>query len=135
MILKNKINGKLICIEAKCLLLFFLSFFFVSSPGEVHHADSFQLVTTDSTPLVQLDTLFIHDSLAREYVFLSENRSNPLLDSIRALITVEGNDFVAWMQRMEALQNDRDTPPPAKAVYKNTRPAWILVVMLLLFLG
>lgn len=135
MIRKNKINGKLICIEAKWLLLFFLSFFFVSSPAQVQHADSLQVDTTDSTARMPLDTLFVQDSLAREYVFLSENRSNPLLDSIRALITVEGNDFVAWMQRMEALQNDRDTPPPAKAVYKNTRPAWILVVMLLLFLG
>src|SRR5690606_19011597 len=97
--------------------------------------DSLQVDTTDSTARMPLDTLFVQDSLAREYVFLSENRSNPLLDSIRALITVEGNDFVAWMQRMETLQNDRDTPPPAKAVYKNTRPAWILVVLLLLFLG
>jgi len=77
----------------------------------------------------------VHDSLSREYVFLNEARANPLLDSLRQHIVVEGNDFIRWMGFMDSLSEAKAGHAAEVAVTKFVRPVWVIVVLLLLILG
>ncbi len=78
----------------------------------------------------------MQDSLSREYIFLNETRANPLLDSLRKHIVVEGNDFIRWMHFMDSLaQAKAEGYMPEAAAFKFVRPAWVVVVLLLLILG
>lgn len=134
MLQKNTYKGKLVDMGLHKIILLFFSFIMC---GPVYAQDSEVPINTarDSVLRLPADSQYVQDSLAREYIFLSDNKSNMLLDSLRALITVQGNDFTQWMQRMDSLKSKSETAVPQDAVYRNTRPAWVILVLMLLFLG
>lgn len=134
MLRKSTKKEKRFGIGTRVLILLFFSFF-VLFEGQAQREDSPSGAARDSVMQLLADTQRVQDSLAQEFVFVSEGKPNMLLDSLRTLITVEGNEFVQWMQRMDALQTQSETPAPPDAKYKNTRPAWIIVVLMLLFFG
>lgn len=134
MLRKNTDKEKLTATWTRVLILLFFSFF-VLFEVQAQQEDSLLDAAQDSVAQILAEQQRIQDSLAQEYLFVSENRPHVLLDSLRALITVEGNDFVQWMKRMDALQTPSESPAPPDAVYKNTRPAWIILVLMILFFG
>lgn len=74
------------------------------------------------------------DSLAQLYIMVRADRPNHYLDSLRSKIIVDDNDFMSWIAFMDGLVKEKHTPT-MRAAQKFDRPAWILGVLLLLFLG
>lgn len=116
------------------LLLFAVLFSFGSAGAQVLPVvvarDSVELARQDS--LLQIRTK--QDSLARVYVFVDPNRSNPHLDSLRAKLVVSDNDFISWMEFTNSLVKDKQMPT-MNASQKTDRPLWIIGVLILLFSG
>ncbi|NGM62447.1 DUF4271 domain-containing protein [Sphingobacterium sp. SGG-5] len=117
----------------KLLFLFFCS----SSLGV---AQEISPVLRDSSVVQQADSaaLFavLQDSLAKQYIYPAPSAGNPMLDSLRKYITVEGNDFIRWMHDMDALtQADTVGYSKTTAAYKPVRPTWVVVVFIALALG
>ena len=66
------------------------------------------------------------------YIFVNADRPNLLLDSLIEKITVSDNNFVKWIEYTNSLKKDEvkmDSPS------KFTRPAWVLIVLLCLFVA
>lgn len=113
-------------------MLFVVVFSFASLKAQtaVPLSDSLLRATQDSLSAIQVKK----DSLARLYVFVDNNRSNPYLDSLRRQITVTDNDFLSWMEFTARLDKHKHTPT-MQAVQKVDRPLWIIGILILLFLG
>ncbi len=94
----------------------------------------------EGTVVEQLDSIALlvsmQDSLSKEYVFVTARSSNPMLDSLRKHIVVEGNDFIRWMHAMDSLaRGGTERYTEVTATYKPTRPVWVVVVFMSLILG
>lgn len=92
----------------------------------------------DSVRTVQQDSLnkvkHVQDSLATVYIFDQPNRPNYWLDSIRAEVVVNNNDFVSWIEFSNTLRKD-DVTAKISSPNKYVRPAWVFFVILLLYIG
>ncbi len=95
-------------------------------------------VVAQETDLLLPDSIAVQqtDSLSKQYIFPTASAANPMLDSLRKHIVVEGNDFIRWMHAMDSLRK-ADTGGYVKSVapYKPSRPVWVVVVFLSLILG
>jgi hypothetical protein len=107
--------------------------FFYSSRVIAQYAISPDAVALDSAAIAE--SRDIQDSLSKEYIFVSDTRPNLKLDSLWAQVTVEGNDFVGWMQRMDVLRGEHTHHETQIARYKTTRPNWVVGVLMFLVLG
>lgn len=133
MIRKKTINSvwAVRAIHVQCLLLsFFLGLSQVFAQEDIPLHDT----GADSTTIVALDIERLQDSLAKAYLFISDTRPNIKLDALLAQTTVDGNDFIQWMERMEVLKGERPHTAPESSS-KVTRPNWIVMVLFLLILG
>lgn len=111
-----------------------LSLLFLCGLSDVIAQESVSPVALDSAATAIVRTEQLQDSLSKASIFLSAVRPNILLDSLRRQITVEGNDFVRWMQTMDTLKA-RDAQAKQEPIHKPIRPNWIIVVLLLLLVG
>lgn len=111
------------------IFLFFVSFFHVIAQDTL-----IKNAEVDSIAIAAIQAKLLQDPLSKAHIFLSEKRSNPLLDSLRAQITVNGNDFVRWMRDMDSLKAKR-THAKQEVTYKYTRPNWVVVTLFFLLLG
>lgn len=105
------------------LVFLFLSISF-SLGQNAYNQDSLVLDAIPSVEVTVVDSSYNYllDSLPTSYY----------LDSLRSMLLVTDNDFVGWINRMNLLHADESkelfTPIP-----KVGRPAWLIVVILLLF--
>lgn len=113
------------------MLIIFLGYTtFTSSYSQTISAvqiDSIQRLVDSATNLQP-------DSSQLAFVVLNPDRAHYFVDKIKDRIIVGGNDFMRWMDFTNQLRKDQniETFP---AVNKFVRPAWIIAVILMLFLG
>lgn len=132
MVQKKAINGTTARKLVSILFLFMLFSFCLLRT--IAQDGGLQDIVSDSTEIVIEQSQQLQDSLSKAYVFLSSDRPNLKLDSLRDQITVEGNDFIQWMQRMDVLKGKGERVV-GDAIYKIMRPSWVVVALLLLVTG
>lgn len=77
----------------------------------------------------------VRDSLNYQYVVVDPSAPNYYLDSMRALVVVEGNNFVKWLDNMSKLKKQDVLTAQMPLTIKSERPTWILLVVLVLFIA
>lgn len=78
----------------------------------------------------------VQDSINYNYLIPGNFRhANYLLDSIKAIVVVDDNNFVEWISNMNALKSHDNIYEPSEGPLKNKRPLWLLLVILVLFIG
>lgn len=128
---KKQINPIIKCRQYLMLFVVILSSLQILFAQSTPILDSIQVAQQDSLLKAQRAS----DSLNIQYISISTQPGSFYLDSLKSIVIVDDNNFIAWMSDMKEIAAKNQDFVQMPAIAKVNRPAWILLTILVLFIA